>query len=246
MSTLAKFKIKKTDLFINFDSEAEFEDVLVEFIEKLAEAKKIFKEEKTNIYFTGRELDEDQEEAIYAAIEQSNLNIVVYGDQAYIELPVKDTLKEASKETNKELSETGDADTNDSPKELKFSDESVGEKSKDLNQEYDPQKQLTFYQNGSMRSGKRIEFDGSVVLLGDLNAGAEIIASGNIVILGACRGMVHAGCKGDTNAYIFAQQLTPTQIRISEMVTYLNTDKNDIQVPSYAYIEENKIYVAKV
>ncbi len=238
MSTLAKFKIKKTDLFINFDNEAEFEDVLVEFIEKLADAKKIFKEEKTNIFFTGRELDEDQEEAIYNAIEQSNLNIVVYGDQAYVELPVKEV---------KELNEVKDPNENDSTqKELKFSDESVGEKSKDLNLEYDPQKQLTFYQNGSMRSGKRIEFDGSVVLLGDLNAGAEIIASGNIVILGACRGMVHAGCKGDTNAYIFAQQLTPTQIRISEMVTYLNTDKNDIHVPSYAYIEESKIYVAKV
>ncbi len=235
MSTLAKFKIKKTDLFINFDGEADFEEVLAEFIEKLADAKKIFKEEKTNIYFTGRDLSDDQEEAIYTAIEQSGLNIVVYGNEAYIELPVK------------EVKETSVSDeSGDSVKLLTFSDESVGEKSKDLSQEYDPQKQTTFYQNGSMRSGKRIEFDGSVVLLGDLNAGAEIIASGNIVILGACRGMVHAGCKGDTNAYIFAQQLTPTQIRISEMVTYLNTDKNDIHVPSYAYIEDGKIYVAKI
>ncbi len=234
MSTLAKFKIKKTDLFINFDNEAEFEDILVEFSEKLAEAKKIFKNEKTNIFFTGRELDEAQEEAVYTAIEESGLNIVVYGNEAYIEPSVKEVTKEIKEETTS------------TPKELTFSEDSVSEKSKDLDQEYDPQKQTTFYQNGSMRSGKRIEFEGSVVLLGDLNAGAEIIASGNIVILGACRGMVHAGCKGDSNAYIFAQQLTPTQIRISEMVTYLNTDKNDIHVPSYAYIEEGKIYVAKV
>ncbi len=238
MGTLAKFKIKKTDLFIDFDSEAAFEDVLVDFIEKLAEAKKIFKEEKTNVFFTGRELDEAEEEAIYNAIEQSNLNIVVYGNEAYIEVPIREIVsKEVNNNNNNET---------ENATELKFSDESVGEKSKDLNLEYDPQKQVTFYQNGSMRSGKRIEFDGSVVLLGDLNAGAEIIASGNIVILGACRGMVHAGCKGDINAYIFAQQLTPTQIRISEMVTYLNTDKNDIHVPSYAYIEEGKIYVAKI
>ncbi len=246
MNTLAKFKIKKTNLFINFDAEAEFEDVLAEFVEKLAEAKKIFKNEKTSIFFTGRELNETEEEAIYTAMEESNLNIVVYGDEAYIEPSVIDAPKDIKEETNESSEIDSENPTNSTPKELTFSEESVSEKAKDLEQEYDPQRQVTFYQNGSMRSGKRIEFDGSVVLLGDLNAGAEIIASGNIVILGACRGMVHAGCKGDSNAYIFAQQLTPTQIRISEMVTYLSTDKNGIHYPSYAYIEDGKIYVAKI
>ncbi len=219
MDTLAKFKIKKTDLFIVLNNEATFDDVLVELIDKLQEVKKIFKNEKTNVLFSGRELSSEEEEAIYTAIEQSGLNLVVYGNESYLENVTPD---------------------------LKFSDEGVSEKSKNLEEENDPQKQPTFFQNGSLRSGRRIDFDGSVVLLGDLNAGAEIVAQGNIIVLGACRGMVHAGAKGDNNAYIFAQQLTPTQIRISEMVTYLDTGKNDVHVPSYAYIDEGRIYVAKI
>ncbi len=219
MDTLAKFKIKKTDIFIILNNEAEFENVLMELVEKLQEAKKIFKNEKTNVFFKGRELSEEEEEAVYNAIEQSNLNLVSYGKESYLEnfLP-----------------------------ELKLLEEAVSEKSKNFDEDNDPQKQPTFFQNGSLRSGRRIDFAGSVVLLGDLNAGAEIVAQGNIIVLGACRGMVHAGASGDSNSYIFAQQLKPTQIRIAEMVTYLDTDKKDIHVPSYAYIDDNKIYVAKI
>ncbi len=219
MDTLAKFKIKKTDLFIVLNEEAAFDDILIELVEKLQDVKKLFKNDKINVFFSGRELTDEEEEAVFTAIEQTGLNLVVYGEELYFE---------------------------PSMPELTFSEEEVLEKSKNLEEEQDPQKQPTFFQNGSLRSGRRIDFAGSVVLLGDLNAGAEIVAQGNIIILGACRGMVHAGAKGDNNAYIFAQQLTPTQIRISEMVTYLNTDKNDVHVPSYAYIDENKIYVAKI
>jgi septum site-determining protein MinC len=69
--------------------------------------------------------------------------------------------------------------------------------------------------NRTIRSGTRIEFPGHVVVLGDVNPGAEIIAEGNVVVWGRLRGMVHAGCKGKTEAVICALDLSPTQLRIA-------------------------------
>jgi len=74
-----------------------------------------------------------------------------------------------------------------------------------------------FIQN-SLRSGKREEYPGSIVVCGDVNAGAEIIAGGNILILGALRGLAHAGANGNTMAFISANYIEPTQIRISNLV----------------------------
>ena len=71
----------------------------------------------------------------------------------------------------------------------------------------------------TLRSGTRIEFSGHVVVLGDVNPGAEIIAGGNVVIWGRLRGMVHAGAKGNRNAVICALDLSPTQLRIAEEVS---------------------------
>ena len=54
----------------------------------------------------------------------------------------------------------------------------------------------TLFHKGNLRSGRSIEYDGSVVLLGDVNPGAQIKAKGNILVLGAIKGTVHAGCDG--------------------------------------------------
>ena len=70
----------------------------------------------------------------------------------------------------------------------------------------------------TLRSGTRIEFAGHVVVLGDVNPGAEIIAEGNVIIWGRLRGMVHAGAKGNKTAVICALDLSPTQLRIAEEV----------------------------
>ncbi|MDQ3004601.1 MAG: septum site-determining protein MinC [Chloroflexota bacterium] len=71
----------------------------------------------------------------------------------------------------------------------------------------------------TLRSGTRIEFAGHVVVLGDVNPGAEIIAEGNVIIWGRLRGMVHAGAKGNKTAVICALDLSPTQLRIAEEVS---------------------------
>ena len=70
----------------------------------------------------------------------------------------------------------------------------------------------------TLRGGTRIQYDGSVVVVGDVNPGAEVIASGNVIVLGILRGMVHAGANGDRAAFITALRLKPTQLRIADLI----------------------------
>jgi len=76
----------------------------------------------------------------------------------------------------------------------------------------------TKYVQYSLRSGQSEEYSGSLVIIGDVNAGAEVIAGGNIAIIGALRGLAHAGAGGNTNAIITANYIDSTQLRIANVV----------------------------
>lgn len=71
---------------------------------------------------------------------------------------------------------------------------------------------------GTLRSGDHLNIDGSLLLLGDLNPGASIRASGHVLVWGRLRGMAHAGADGDQEARIVALQLRPLQLRIADAV----------------------------
>ena len=81
--------------------------------------------------------------------------------------------------------------------------------------------------NKTLRSGKRIEFPGHVVVMGDVNAGAEIVAEGNVIVWGRVRGMIHAGAKGDRSASICALDLSATQLRIADEVSAMLKPQKD-------------------
>jgi septum site-determining protein MinC len=70
----------------------------------------------------------------------------------------------------------------------------------------------------TLRSGQRIHHPGHVIVFGDVNAGAEVVAGGHIVVWGKVRGLVHAGAFGDEGARICALELEPTQLRIAEHI----------------------------
>lgn len=67
----------------------------------------------------------------------------------------------------------------------------------------------------TIRSGQSIRFPGHVIIMGDVNPGAEITAAGHIVVWGRVRGTLHAGASGDETARICALDLSPTQLRIA-------------------------------
>jgi septum site-determining protein MinC len=95
----------------------------------------------------------------------------------------------------------------------------------------------------TLRSGKSINFDGHVLVIGDVNPGAEIIATGNIVVLGALRGVAHAGAAGDRKALVTACYLNPTQLRIADHVTRAPDEEVVWRGPEIARIRDGKIIV---
>ena len=96
----------------------------------------------------------------------------------------------------------------------------------------------TKFYKGSLRSGQRIEFEGSVVIIGDVNDGAEIIAEDNIVVLGALRGMAHAGAKGNEQAIITARIIDSLQIRIGSIIKERTREEISVQAFSYAFVND--------
>ncbi len=76
-------------------------------------------------------------------------------------------------------------------------------------------KDSALFINKTLRSGTRIEFPGNVVVLGDINPGAEVVAEGSVIVWGRVRGMLHAGSAGDTKAVICALDLLSPQVRIA-------------------------------
>jgi septum site-determining protein MinC len=70
----------------------------------------------------------------------------------------------------------------------------------------------------TLRSGRSVYHEGHVVVIGDLNPGAEIIAGGDVIVWGRLRGLVHAGALGDETAVICALELNPTQLRIAGQI----------------------------
>lgn len=96
----------------------------------------------------------------------------------------------------------------------------------------------TKFYKGSIRSGKKVEFEGSLVILGDVNGGAEVIAGENIAVLGALRGLAHAGAKGNKKAIIAASKIECPQIRISNIVKELEKENLE-QEYKFAYADEN-------
>jgi septum site-determining protein MinC len=71
----------------------------------------------------------------------------------------------------------------------------------------------------TLRSGQIFRFPGHVTIIGDVNPGAEIIASGSVVVWGRVRGTVWAGALGDTSAVVCALELTPTSLQIADVRT---------------------------
>ena len=74
---------------------------------------------------------------------------------------------------------------------------------------------------GTLRSGQKVETEHSVVIFGDVNSGAEVIAGGDIVILGTLRGIAHAGAYDESGGgrVIFSLNLKPTQLRIGLIIS---------------------------
>ena len=212
------FKGTEDGILIMLDEKASFSEIEIALLEKVKNAKSFFQDANICITFKGRALTEDEENSLLSIIsKETNLDISFVNNAKVINY---------SEEEEKPLS----SDVNETPPNININN--IGNQ--------------TYFHKGSLRSGQKIKFNGSVVLTGDVNPGGQIIAEGNVIVLGKLKGVVHAGCLGDKNCFISALYMMPSQLIIGDCLAYFPNDiKRDI-VPEYAYVKDNQIFVEQL
>ena len=213
------FKGRRDGITIVLAEDASFDDITEALALKMKDAQQFFGTATASVTFKGRTLTEEEENAL--------LDIIVKSSDMNISF--------AKSETGQTLMST------------KTEEAEVVERleAAPLISQAD---NITHFQKGSLRSGQSIHYAGSVVLMGDVNPGAEIVAEGNVIVLGAIKGMVHAGCSGNMDCYVSAFDMRPTQLRIADLITYvpkeMMTKRGKTKcVPVYAYISEKQIFI---
>lgn len=198
MSNCISISIKKNQVIIKIEENAEQREIVSELRKKIIELKNLYKDDKTPILITGKVLKNKEMDEIQSIIKKF-INVQIDFDS-----PKVLGLHGIKKTFYKEVATS----------ETKF-------------------------HKGSLRSGQRLEFDGSLVVIGDVNAGAEVVASENIVILGILRGLAHAGAKGNKDAIIEASEIDAVQIRIADIVKEIEKNDEEIKkVKTSAYIND--------
>ena len=198
MNNCISISIKKNQVAIKIDEEAEQKEIISSLKKKMLELKNLYKDDKTPILITGKILKNKEMDEIQNIIKKF-LDVEIEFDS-----PKVLWLHGIKKTFYKEVATS----------ETKF-------------------------HKGALRSGQRLEFEGSIVIIGDVNAGAEVIASENIVILGNLRGLAHAGAKGNKDAVIEASEIDAVQIRIADKVKEIERDESEIKkIKTSAYIND--------
>ena len=199
MNNCISISIKKNQVAIKIDEEAEQKEIISSLKKKMLELKNLYKDDKTPILITGKILKNKEMDEIQNIIKKF-LDVEIEFDS-----PKVLGLHGIKKTFYKEVATS----------ETKF-------------------------HKGALRSGQRLEFEGSIVIIGDVNAGAEVIASENIVILGNLRGLAHAGAKGNKDAVIEASEIDAVQIRIADKIKEIEKNDSEIkQIKTSAYINDN-------
>lgn len=226
---LVIFKGVQNGILIILDEKAPFEQIQKALLKKLKNAKSFFKDANTSISFKGRELSEDEESTL--------LNIVAKESGIDISF-VTNINSEEEHNTSSSEQQINNQTQNNQP---------IQEYEKEINSIQNILENnlatITHFHKGSLRSGQSITFNGSVVVIGDVNPGSKIVAEGNIIVLGKLKGVVHAGCYGNKDCFICALHMMPTQLIIGDCLVPFPNDTNRDIVPEYAYIKNNQIFV---
>ncbi len=213
------FKGTKNGITVVLDENTPYEELKTALAEKTSSARDFFKDAKTVIMFKGYKLTDEQETELLEVINSNtdlSISFVISNNSSPVLSNPKFT--EKPKEDEGKLNQL-------------ISEALVTAK-----------KNLTTFHKGSVRSGQSIRFPGSIVVIGDVNPGGELIAEGNIIVLGILKGLAHAGCSGSHDCFVAALNMRPTQLRIAELIACFPEDESK-PVPQYAYINDNQIFV---
>ncbi len=110
----------------------------------------------------------------------------------------------------------------------------------------------TLYIKHNLRSGQLVRYPGNIVIIGDVNPEAEVIATGDIIVWGNLRGLAHAGSSGDESSIVTAHKLACGQLRIAAKMIAISSkihkkftqNKKSIE-PEIARIVDNEIRISR-
>lgn len=128
-------------------------------------------------------------------------------------------------------------------KDIVFEDKDVKDKeseSKIFNGVYEGR---TKFIRKTVRGGQCVDFQGNIVIVGDVNSGAEVYAVGNIIVLGSIKGNVYAGVGGNRKAIIAAFALQPEILKIGDIITISPDDFEKPKYPEVAKVKDDAIIV---
>ena len=212
------FKGTSDSLIVIMKEEADFETILEEMEFKISSNERFFKGADLKVKYRGKKLSEEEENKIFEILKnKSGAKITSFEKDTNIPVEVK---REPAAKPHPII------------KMSNFYFKGIEEG-------------ITKFLRGTVRSGQLLRFDGNIVVIGDVNPGGEVIAAGNVVVMGSLRGIVHAGSDGNREAIVVALNLNPTQLRIADVITRSPDDKQieNQFIPEMAYIKDNFVYI---
>ena len=209
-------------LTITMKEDEDFNEIVNSISEKVTASGKFFKGSLLDVKYRGRILSKEEEEKILKLLTDIGGATIM-------------SFKRDDEELCKVISNKGSM--------VKPKAKSKSQKKNSLEIEEVPS---GFYK-GTVRSGQLIKYDGNIVIIGDVNPGGEVVATGNVMVMGSLRGIVHAGSSGNKDSVVVAFNLNPTQLRIADVITRSpdeNGTKNQL-IPELAYVKEELVYIER-
>lgn len=196
MDELVKLKGVGDGVKINLADNADFSEITEHLRKKIDEFRRFFGSGHCNIYFTGRKLEKSDmlrlESVVSSMLPESNIH---YGERRLVKEKAELEIMEED-ETKAELLEIRDVVTTNFKSN-----------------------RARLYE-GTVRSGRSVESDGHLILMGNVERGAKLVAVGNIIVMGALLGCAEAGCMGNRGAYVAAVEFNPEAVNIAGVKLY--------------------------
>jgi septum site-determining protein MinC len=228
-SVQAYIAIKGTrnGLLLTLEPETPFTELLIALSQRLSEAPGFFRGASLALDTTRRNLRTSERTQLEALLANYQMSVI--------------SLEQSSTAIRNEREVTSSAAISFDPS---FATQITSEQPQAQAYQLDPRdSDDTLFIRRTVRSGQAIHHASNVVVLGDVNHGAEIVASGDIIVWGVLRGMVHAGYPDDENAIVCSLLLAPVQLRIAHLLSRPPDGLLAQARPEFAAIKNGQIVV---
>lgn len=217
---------QKDGLWIVLDDQIPTQEVLAELDQKLSSSNNFFAGAEVTIHAGTRTFSPDEKAQLHELIEQKYALRVKTIEEHITPASGEEPQSPMTAEETGAEGEQGPMLDDDDDGFMKMLDETfrIPVRHRHSQQEHAGSEPLyenderTLYFRGTVRSGQSLEFPGNVVILGDVNPGAYVVASGDIIVMGRLHGVVHAGAEGEDQALVVAAGFFPSQLRIAQYI----------------------------